>query len=46
MKNEKVVIDHKKIAHVSGANTLILSRWRIIRLNHHHLLGLKQISWA
>ena len=35
MKNEKLIIDNKQIAHVSDANNLMLSRLRIIRLNHN-----------
>ena len=41
MKNEKFIIDNKQIAHVSGTNNLILSQWRIIRLNHNpSIIGL------
>ena len=35
MKNEKLITDNKQIAHVSDANNLMLSRLRIIRLNHN-----------
>ena len=35
MKNEKLIIDNKQIAHVSDANNLMLSRLRIIRLNQN-----------
>ena len=34
MTDEILIIDNKQIAHVSGANNLILSQWRIVRLNH------------
>ena len=35
MKNGKLIIDNKQIAHVSSAKNLMLSQWRIIRLNHN-----------
>ena len=32
---KKIIIDNKQIAHISGANNLILSQWRINWLNHN-----------
>ena len=39
MTNEKLIIVNKQIAHImSGGNTLMLSQYRTVQLNHDHFL--------